>query len=303
MAVNFAMEWVVVENNALSLPKGMAEYGRAQSSLAMKMYKEGATPDQLSEELARQARGTHPEGQDPARGLIVAWGNFFGVPLDVVMSNAKMTPEKAAEIVAGGIPTSEAKVMQYVAAKAFLALAKNPVSGSKAEGSSPQWKVGEGKFSPKDQSTVTNVEHPVGKFDGKSLSNGKTENVAKNSELSTGTVFDSIKGTQPMYPGSVIPKSFEMSLPNGKKVWVHGNATEHMVEYAASKAVTHTPEAVRLASQQELRSFQSAVNTATKNKMPYGERITVDGWQLEIKPPRTATELPTIIHARYVGAH
>ncbi len=281
----------------------MAEYGRAQSSLAMKMYKEGATPDQLSEELARQARGTHPEGQDPARGLIVAWGNFFGVPLDVVMSNAKMTPEKAAEIVAGGIPTSEAKVMQYVAAKAFLALAKNPVSGSKAEGSSPQWKVGEGKFSPKDQSTVTNVEHPVGKFDGKSLSNGKTENVAKNSELSTGTVFDSIKGTQPMYPGSVIPKSFEMSLPNGKKVWVHGNATEHMVEYAASKAVTHTPEAVRLASQQELRSFQSAVNTATKNKMPYGERITVDGWQLEIKPPRTATELPTIIHARYVGAH
>lgn len=292
-----------IENNALSLPKGMAEYGRAQSSLAMQMLREGATPDELSEALAKQARGTHPEGQDPARGLIVAWGNFFGVPLDVVMSNEKMTPEKAAEIVASGIPTSEAKVMQYVAAKAFLALAKNPVSGSKAEGSSPQWKVGEGKFSPKDQGTVTNVEHPVGKFDGKSLSNGKTENVVKNSELSTGTVFDSIKGTQPMYPGSVIPKSFEMSLPNGKKVWVHGNATEHMVEYAASKAVTHTPEAVRLASQQELRSFQSAVNTATKNKMPYGERITVDGWQLEIKPPRTATELPTIIHARYVGAH
>ncbi|NHB63691.1 adhesin [Photorhabdus sp. RW14-46] len=292
-----------IENNALSLPKGMADYGRAQSSLAMQMLREGATPDELSEALAKQARGTHPEGQDPARGLIVAWGNFFGVPLDVVMSNEKMTPEKAAEIVASGVPTSEAKVMQYVAAKAFLALAKNPVSGSKAEGSSPQWKVGEGKFSPKDKGTVTNVEHPVGKFDGKSLSNGKTENVAKNSELSTGTVFDSIKGTQPMYPGSVIPKSFEMSLPNGKKVWVHGNATEHMVEYAASKAVTHTPEAVRLASQQELRSFQSAVNTATKNKMPYGERITVDGWQLEIKPPRTATELPTIIHARYVGAH
>ena len=128
-------------------------------------------------------------------------------------------------------------------------------------------------------------------------------NVAKNSQLPTGTVFDSIKGTQSVYPGSVIPKSFEMSLPNGQKVWVHGNATEHMAEYAASKAVTHTPEAVRLASQEELRSFQAAVNTATKNNMPYGERITVDGWQLEIKPPRAAGELPTIIHARYVGAH
>jgi len=80
----------------------------------------------------------------------------------------------------------------------------------------------------------------------------------------TGTVFDSIKSTQPVYPGSVIPKSFEMILPNGQKVWEHGNATEHMAEYAASKAVTHTPEAVRLASQVELKSFQLAVNTATK---------------------------------------
>ncbi|WP_423241057.1 hemagglutinin, partial [Erwinia amylovora] len=136
---------------------------------------------------------------------------------------------------------------------------------------------------------------------------GKAEaaaaNAAKNSQLPTGTVFDSIKGTQPVYPGSVIPKSFEMTLPNGQKVWVHGNATEHMAEYAASKAVTHTPEAVRLASQEELRSFQSAVNSATKNNMPYGQRVTVDGWQLEIKPPRAAGELPTIIHARYVGVH
>ncbi|WP_230202199.1 VENN motif pre-toxin domain-containing protein, partial [Serratia marcescens] len=80
-------------------------------------------------------------------------------------------------------------------------------------------------------------------------------NAVKNSQLPTGTVFDSIKGTQPVYPGSVIPKSFEMSLPNGQKIWVHGNATEHMAEYAASKAVTQTPEAVRLASQEELRSF------------------------------------------------
>jgi len=93
-----------------------------------------------------------------------------------------------------------------------------------------------------------------------------------------------------------------MLLPNGQKIWVHGNATEHMAEYAASKAVTHTPETVRLASQEELRSFQAAVNTATKNRMPYGERITVDGWQLEIKPPRAAGELPTIIHARYTGS-
>jgi filamentous hemagglutinin len=126
---------------------------------------------------------------------------------------------------------------------------------------------------------------------------------AKNSQLATGTVFDTIKATQPVYPGSVIPKSFEMSLQNGQKVWVHGNATEHMAEYAASKAVTYAPEAVRLASQEGLRSFQSAVNTATKSNIPYGERITIDGWQLEFKPPRTVGELPTIIHARYIGVN
>lgn len=128
-------------------------------------------------------------------------------------------------------------------------------------------------------------------------------NYSKANQLPTGTVFDSIKATQPVHPGSVIPQSFEMSLPNEQKIWGHGNATEHMAEYAASKAVTHTPEAVRLASHEELRSFQAAVNTATKTNMAYGERITVDGWQLEIKPSRVDGELPTIIHARYLGSH
>jgi hypothetical protein len=38
-------------------------------------------------------------------------------------------------------------------------------------------------------------------------------------------------------------------------------------------------------------------------KVPYGERISVDGWQLEFKPPRAEGELPAIIHARYTGAY
>ncbi|MDU1575992.1 MAG: hemagglutinin [Pantoea sp.] len=121
-------------------------------------------------------------------------------------------------------------------------------------------------------------------------------NVAKVNQLQTNIVFDAIKGTQPAYPGSVIPKPFEMTLPNGHKVLVHGNATEHMAEYAASKAVNYTPEAVRLESQTELISFQAALNTASKNGMTYG-RMEVDGWQLEIKPPRAEGEIPTIIHA------
>lgn len=185
-----------------------------------------------------------------------------------------------AGIVKGGAVLTE-KIAAKVVGKAEQAATKVPPNA---------WKAGEGEYSPKPGGGATDVEYPGGKYDGNSLPY-KTESAAEKAGADiakTGTVFDSIKGTQPVYPGSVIPKSFEMSLPNGQKVWVHGNATEHMAEYAASKAVTQTAEAVRLASQEELRSFQAAVNTATKNKMPYGERITVDGWQLEIKPPRAA---------------
>ena len=113
----------------------------------------------------------------------------------------------------------------------------------------------------------------------------------------TGTVWDFIKSTQPNYPGSVIPKSFELSLSNGQTVWVHGNATEHIAEYAKMKAVNYTPEAVRLASQQQLASLQAAVNTATKSGVPYDKVINVGGWELKFSPARDAGGYPALIHA------
>ncbi|MCL1960471.1 MAG: hemagglutinin repeat-containing protein, partial [Desulfovibrionaceae bacterium] len=116
-------------------------------------------------------------------------------------------------------------------------------------------------------------------------------------ETATGTVFDSIKATQPTYPGSTIPRSFELTLPNGQTVWVAGNATEHMAEFAAGKAVNFTPEAVNLASQAQMTSLQSAVNTATLNGVPYNQLINVGGWELKFAPPRQAGQLPSLIHA------
>lgn len=115
--------------------------------------------------------------------------------------------------------------------------------------------------------------------------------------MATGTVFDSIKATQPTYPGSAIPRSFEMTLPNGQNVWVAGNATEHMAEFAQMKAVNYTPEAVRLASQEQLTSLQAAVNTATQNGVPYNQLMNVGGWELKFAPPRQPGQLPSLIHA------
>ncbi|EAA6844803.1 VENN motif pre-toxin domain-containing protein [Salmonella enterica] len=112
-----------VENNALNpndFGKGMADIGMSQTSLGASMLQSGASPDEITAALVKNAQGQTPEGQDPVKGLLSAWGNFFGVPLDVVLSNEQMTPQKAAEIISSGVPTSEAKLMQYVAAKAFF---------------------------------------------------------------------------------------------------------------------------------------------------------------------------------------
>ncbi|WP_339421861.1 hypothetical protein [Photorhabdus akhurstii] len=51
--------------------------------------------------------------------------------------------------------------------------AKSSPSSSKVTANSQgtNWKAGEGQYSQKNQGTVTNVEHPTGKFDGKSVPN------------------------------------------------------------------------------------------------------------------------------------
>lgn len=113
----------------------------------------------------------------------------------------------------------------------------------------------------------------------------------------TGTVWDSIKPTQPVYPGSVIPRSFEMTLSDGQSVWVHGNATEHLAQYAQMLAERNLPEVVRLKTQLELTNLQGAVNAATKGGIAYDQLITIDGWELKFGAPREPGQLPALIHA------
>ncbi|WP_220454550.1 hypothetical protein, partial [Ralstonia solanacearum] len=126
-------------------------------------------------------------------------------------------------------------------------------------------------------------------------------NTAATSSKAIGTVWDSITATQPTYPGSVIPQSFTMTLPNGQSVWVHGNATEHLAEYAQMVANNNPPEVVRLTTQQQLASLQGAVNTATQQGVPYNQLINVGGWELKFTPPRQSGQLPALIHALPTG--
>ena len=120
----------------------------------------------------------------------------------------------------------------------------------------------------------------------------------------TGTVWDFVKATQPLYPGMNIPKSFELDLGNGTKVWVHGNATDHFEEYFknwGTKPGT-TPGTQDIGEQTMLLSLREAVKKATENGIPYTkDPIEVGGWSLKFAPPEEPGLLPALIHAKPTG--
>ncbi|WP_272690621.1 RNase A-like domain-containing protein, partial [Providencia sp. PROV090] len=158
-----------VENNFFSekdLPNGMADYGQSAFTLAETMEKNGYSIQDINVALSDFAKGDHPEGQDPARGFLEAWGNFVGIPLDLYWSNQQMSPEKAAQILSSSPPTTEAKLVQFLAAKAYLEFAKknSPL---------PQWDAGKGEYSFKETGKVVDVKHPNNQFDGKNIYDAK----------------------------------------------------------------------------------------------------------------------------------
>lgn len=118
---------------------------------------------------------------------------------------------------------------------------------------------------------------------------------AEGAGTGTGTVWDDIKATQPNYEGTEIPESFEINAGN-EKVWVHGNATEHIYQDAI-KAGGNT----NLYSQQLLTDFKGALQQATQNGIKYNEIMTVGNWEFKFAPAREAGQLPALIHSQFNG--
>ena len=109
------------------------------------------------------------------------------------------------------------------------------------------------------------------------------------------TVWDNIKITQPMYDGTKIPKSFELTA-GGEKFWVHPNGTKHMVEYITRNPMSH---GMPINSQTLLSSFQNSVSSAVKQGIKYDEIINVGNWELIFSKARGDGLLPVIKHAVY----
>jgi RHS repeat-associated protein len=118
-----------------------------------------------------------------------------------------------------------------------------------------------------------------------------------NFKIATGTVWDQINPTQENYPGTILPKSFELSTGNGSSVWVHPNASEHIAEYLQSQANKLSSEGLNLATQLQLTSLQEAVKTATKSGIKFDQIIQVGGWELKFSAPRQEGQLPVLMHA------
>ena len=125
------------------------------------------------------------------------------------------------------------------------------------------------------------------------LRSGRAERLAEGS----GKIWSSIRATQPVYEGTVIPRSFELGTANGH-IWIHGNATEHLAEFATALLKRGVdPEIVNLGSQIQLQSLKNSVEMATTLKVPYGKIINAGAWELKFSAPRSAGKLPVLMHA------
>jgi RHS repeat-associated protein len=113
-------------------------------------------------------------------------------------------------------------------------------------------------------------------------------------------VWEDIKPTQPNYPGTEIPKSFEMQAGD-QRVWVHANATKHLNEYMQGRiAELATRDKIGLINQVQIKSLQQAVVAATKDGIPLGKMVEAGGWELKFSQ-RPEDPLPALVHALYTG--
>ena len=89
-----------------------------------------------------------------------------------------------------------------------------------------------------------------------------------------------IRATQPVMPGTNIPRSFVMEgrYVNGREIWVHGNATKHMGEYVNAARGSH------LVEREMMRSFQHSVDGVLRQPLQPGRNFypNMRGWEIGI---------------------
>jgi hypothetical protein len=143
---------------------------------------------------------------------------------------------------------------------------------------------------------------PIGKAAGKTikgLSKAKKITGSKAVKAKSKTVWDDITATQPSYLGTLIPKSFEIQVGTNR-VWVHGNASEHLYE-AINSYGKNAGKQTELYSQILLTDFQNALASVTKNGIHYEELMTVGNWEFKFGKAKETGQLPVLFHSVFKG--
>ncbi|MCI4145766.1 DUF6531 domain-containing protein [Streptomyces sp. MMS20-AI2-20] len=126
--------------------------------------------------------------------------------------------------------------------------------------------------------------------------NGGRHLALEGAEYVTASVWSRIAATQGVYAGTVLPKSFNLVTTSGHRIWVHPNATKHILE-----EIMHNGFSKNLKTEELLVGLVRAVDDATLQGVQYGRNVLSHGWELIISKPRNLTDNPVLKHARRLG--
>jgi RHS repeat-associated protein len=104
-----------------------------------------------------------------------------------------------------------------------------------------------------------------------------------------------INPTQENWPGTNLPRSFEIITSDGSRYWVHPNATEHMFELVRRSPAGNT----NFSEQLLLESFDQAIVTARQQGFQYDHMYYIGNWELKFGAPRESGMLPVVFHALF----
>lgn len=132
--------------------------------------------------------------------------------------------------------------------------------------------------------------------------------LSKPSDEPTAVVWDHITATQDTYGGTLIPKSFEVDVPQSSvtpngKMWTHGNATEHIFEAIVSiKDIPLLKDSnPNLYTQFILYDYYRSLCKAVAKGISFKRIITIGNWEFAFAPARKGQKYPVVKHALFTG--
>lgn len=118
----------------------------------------------------------------------------------------------------------------------------------------------------------------------------------------TSIVWSYIVPTQEEYPGTSLPKSFNISTSHGP-MWTHANATKHI--YEAIISVKDNPRLKNtnpaLYVQFIMYDYWKSLQKSVSGGIHYNKIIVSGNWEFIFSKARETGKNPVIKHARFTG--